>query len=155
MLKKISRNFSIDLIPKVIFSKSKSVDLLLKSGTSIYIEFHNISNNFINLDGDFLKIPFSKSEVFMNKHLSLKDKRNLVKILNLCLHFNDHFSQEEVVKDVNSLHVYDQETHVTEEEEKEYKEYKDKPIAEYLTYKGVDTRLSYILLYALGNLNEG
>lgn len=37
--KKFSRPCNIDLAPKLIFSKSTSVDMLIKSGTSHYLEF--------------------------------------------------------------------------------------------------------------------
>ena len=37
--KKFSRPCNIDMAPKMIFSKSTSVDLLIKSGTSHYLEF--------------------------------------------------------------------------------------------------------------------
>ena len=34
-----SRACNIDLAPKILFSKSKSVDLLIKSGCATYLEF--------------------------------------------------------------------------------------------------------------------
>lgn len=37
--KRFSRNFNIDMAPKLLFSKSTSVDLLVKSGASNYLEF--------------------------------------------------------------------------------------------------------------------
>lgn len=37
--KRLSRQFNIDLAPKLLFSKSTSVDLLVKSGASNYLEF--------------------------------------------------------------------------------------------------------------------
>jgi len=95
IMKSESRNFSLDLIPKVIFSKSKSVNYCLDSGVSFYLEFQNITNNFIFLKDKFLKIPFSKSEVFMNTDLGLKEKRNLVKIINHSLHFYDKYGEKE------------------------------------------------------------
>ena len=42
-----------------------------------------------------MKIPFSKSEVFMNTDLTLGEKRNLVKIINHSLHFYDKYGQKE------------------------------------------------------------
>lgn len=95
LVKSESRNFSLDLIPKVIFSKSKSVNYCLDSGVSFYLEFQNIINNFIFLKDRFMKIPFSKSEVFMNNDLSLGEKRNLVKIINHSLHFYDKYGEKE------------------------------------------------------------
>lgn len=34
-----SRQYNVDLVPKLLFSKSKSVDLIIKSGVSNYLEF--------------------------------------------------------------------------------------------------------------------
>jgi len=143
LLKAESRNFSLDLIPKVIFCKSKSVNYCLDSGVSFYVEFQSISNNYIFLKDKFLKIPFSKSEVFMNTELSLKEKRNLVKIINHSLHFYDKYGQKESeeFKDQNSTHAYEKDVYVTEKEDLEYLEYKDTPIAEYLEHHKIDSKL--------------
>ncbi|CAI2387607.1 unnamed protein product [Moneuplotes crassus] len=156
LIKSESRNFSLDLIPKVIFSKSKSVNYCLDSGVSFYLEFQNIINNFIFLKGRFMKIPFSKSEVFMNTDLSLAEKRNLVKIINHSLHFYDKYGEkeEEEYRDQNSTHTYEKDIYVTEKEDAEFESYRDKPIAEYLEHHKIDSGLCYILLYALGNVNE-
>ena len=151
-----SRNFSIDLIPKVIFSKSKSVTYWLESGVSLYLEFQNIVNNYIFLKDSFMKIPFSKSEVFMNTDLSLKDKRNLVKIINHSLHFYDKYGEKDLdeYRDQNSTHTYEKDVYVSEKDDIEFEKYKDSPISEYLNHHKIDANLWYILLYALGNVNE-
>jgi RAB protein geranylgeranyltransferase component A len=61
---------------RILFSKSVSVNELIRSGVSNYLEFQNVTENFFyNEDGKFVKIPFSKSEVFSNTFLSLKEKR--------------------------------------------------------------------------------
>lgn len=39
----MSRNFNIDLCPKILYSKSLSVDELIKSGVSHYLEFQSVS----------------------------------------------------------------------------------------------------------------
>lgn len=156
LLKSESRNFSLDLIPKVIFSKSKSVNYCLDSGVSFYVEFQTISNNYIFLNDKFLKIPFSKSEVFMNTELTLKEKRNLVKIINHSLHFYDKYGHKdtEEYRDQNSTHTYEKDVYVSEKEDQEYLQYMNTPISEYLEHHKIDAKLCYILLYALGNVNE-
>ena len=73
--KKMSRPCNIDLCPKVIFSKSLSVDMLIKSGTSHYLEFQNVPRNFFYSKNTFVQIPFSKSEIFTTSSLSLKEKK--------------------------------------------------------------------------------
>jgi RAB protein geranylgeranyltransferase component A len=66
--KRFSRQFNIDLAPKILFSKSRSVDDMIKSGVGNYLEFQNISDNFYfsSEAQKFVRIPFSKSEIFLN-----------------------------------------------------------------------------------------
>jgi RAB protein geranylgeranyltransferase component A len=117
------------------------------------LEFQNIINNYICLKDKFMKIPFSKSEVFMNTDLNLREKRNLVKIINQSMHFNDKYGLDED-RDHNSTHVYEKDVYVSSKEDADFVTYKDKPISEYLAHQKIDSKLCYILLYALGNVNE-
>lgn len=72
--KRYSRNFNIDLAPKILFSKSISVDSLIRCGVAHYLEFNNVNENYFYMGSeqgplkpeDMVKIPFSKSEIFMN-----------------------------------------------------------------------------------------
>ena len=74
--RRFSRNFNIDLQLKVLYSKSLSVEELIRSGCSNYLEFQNVqSNYFYDRDNGFVQIPFSKSEVFSNTFLTFKEKR--------------------------------------------------------------------------------
>ena len=70
-----SRQYNLDLAPKLLFSKSTSVELLIKSGASNYLEFQNVPENYFFSQGKFVEIPFSKSEIFISNSLSLKEKR--------------------------------------------------------------------------------
>jgi Rab proteins geranylgeranyltransferase component A len=87
-----SRRFNIDIAPKIMFCKSLSVDSLIRCQASSYLQFNNIEQNFFynptgneNLEDEMIKIPFSKSEIFVNKILTLKEKRQLVKTIEMCL----------------------------------------------------------------------
>ncbi len=44
--RRFSRNFNIDLQPKVLYSKSLSVEELIRSGCSNYLEFQNVAKNY-------------------------------------------------------------------------------------------------------------
>ena len=78
------------MAPKILFSRSIGVDSLLDSGAANYFEFCSVGDTYFlkqenpTLD-DFVKIPFSKSEIFTNTVLSFKEKRQLVKIIEYCL----------------------------------------------------------------------
>ena len=44
----------------------------------------------------FVRIPFSKSEIFQNSNLSFKEKRQLVRVIQFCLSGYDKLSNKEV-----------------------------------------------------------
>ena len=44
--KRYSRRFNIDLAPKILFSKSLTVDKLLESGVANYLEFNNVNDSY-------------------------------------------------------------------------------------------------------------
>jgi RAB protein geranylgeranyltransferase component A len=47
-----------------------------------------------------VRIPFSKSEIFLSNKLSLKEKRQLFKVIEMCLDANDrHIDAMETAKD--------------------------------------------------------
>ena len=73
--KRFSRQFNIDLAPKILFSKSIRVDHLINCGASNYLEFNNVNENYFFTDESMVKIPFSKSEIFVNKVLTFQEKR--------------------------------------------------------------------------------
>ena len=55
-----------------------------------------------------MRIPFSKTEIFINQHLTLKEKRQLVRVIEFCLSGYDKLSDKEVTSQIiNSTHVYD------------------------------------------------
>ena len=118
--RRYSRQFNIDLAPKLLFSKSASVDSLIESGVSNYLEFNNVADNYFynptpgksleelknSVPNDMVKIPFSKSEIFTNTVLSFKEKRQLVKAIEMCLEGTDKMDKEEEgsKKSINSTH---------------------------------------------------
>ena len=130
---------------------------LIRSGVSNYLEFQNVSENFFYTeDGTFVKIPFSKSEVFANTFLTFFEKRQLVKVIDACLAGYDKMSEVEITQaKINSTHMYEKEIEMSREEQKKLIEARDKPIKEFLEKEmGIGKRMQDILLYAIGNVNE-
>ena len=64
----------------------------------MYLEFQNVSDNFFYSSEykTFVRIPFSKSEIFKNGNLSLKEKRQLVRVIQFCLSGYDKLSNKEI-----------------------------------------------------------
>ena len=139
-----------------MYSKSVSVTELIRSGVSNYLEFQNVTENFFYTGQDFVKIPFSKSEVFANTFLSFKEKRQLVKVIEACLAGYDQLSQQEITQaKINSTHIYEKEIEMSSQEQKRLTEARDKPIRAFLEKEmGIEKRMQDILLYAIGNINE-
>lgn len=143
--KRHSRNYNVDLIPKLLFSKSTSVDLLIKSGASNYLEFQQVPEIYYFMrdakstdqscpDGKFAMIPFSKGEIFMSESLSLREKRQLVKVIGLCLNGYDTLSETEITSQmINSTRAYEKlDTTLSKEDIQMLLDFKDKPITEFL-----------------------
>ena len=127
---------------------------MIRSGVGNYLEFQNISDNFFfSAEAKkFVRIPFSKSEIFLNQHLTLKEKRQLVKVIELCLRGYDKLSEKEITsKIINSTHVYEKlDIELTPAEFQQLYEHKDRPVAEFLRTLGIEGQLKAILLYAIG-----
>ena len=140
-----SRACNIDLAPKILFSKSKSVDLLIRAGTSNYLEFQNVSDNFFfsTEKQTFVRIPFSKSEIFANGNLSLKEKRQLVRVIQFCLSGYDKLSNQEVsMRQINSTHVNDKlDIELSQSEFTLLCDFKDQPIVRFLEALGIAKHL--------------
>lgn len=96
-----SRRFSVDLLPRLLFSKSPVIDTLVRSGVNRYLEFKavdacymwandsltrvsfdrfaNCLNKIIVDASSIIQVPSSKSDMFRDESLSLLQKRALMK----------------------------------------------------------------------------
>ncbi len=92
---------------------------------------------------NFVKIPFSKSEVFSNTFLSFKEKRQLVKVIEACLAGYDRLSQQEVTQaKINSTHIYEKDIDMSPQEMQKLQALKDRPIREFLEKEmGIEKRM--------------
>lgn len=81
----ISRDFGIDLAPKILFAKSDLLSILVKSRVYQYLEFQSLSN-FHTFENDcFEKLKNSKQEIFVNQMLPLMTKRSLMRFIKFVL----------------------------------------------------------------------
>ncbi|ETO25938.1 rab proteins geranylgeranyltransferase component A 2, partial [Reticulomyxa filosa] len=80
------RQILVDLIPNVIYSNESFIDILVRSEVSRYVEFRGIINHFVYFDGvNASKVPLSKGEVLASKELSISEKRQLMKFMQVIL----------------------------------------------------------------------
>ncbi|CAX43205.1 Rab escort protein, putative [Candida dubliniensis CD36] len=82
-----SKDYGIDLTPKIMFCQSDLLSLLIKSRVYRYLEFQSLSNFHVFENDDFQqKVNVtSKQDIFIDKSLSLLTKRYLMKFLKFLL----------------------------------------------------------------------
>lgn len=83
-----SKDYGIDLNPRIMFCKSDLLALLVKSRVYKYLEFQSVSNFHIFENDDFSKRHTNlttKEDIFTDKSLSLSMKRYLMKFLKFIL----------------------------------------------------------------------
>ena len=77
----LGRQFNLDLAPKLIFAKSALVEALVDTRLGNYLEFRLMARSYLYDGGKFLRVPMSKEDVFMNKDVTMVEKRKLMKFL--------------------------------------------------------------------------
>jgi len=84
------RKFNIDLVPKLLFSSGKLVELLISSNISRYAEFRAIDNVCTIFEGQIRNVPCSRADVFNTKDLTIIEKRLLMKLLSQCMTYEEN-----------------------------------------------------------------
>ncbi|KAI5961473.1 MRS6 [Candida theae] len=82
-----SKDYGIDLTPKIMFCQSDLLTLLVKSRVYRYLEFQSLSNFHVFENDDFQQKvnATTKQDIFTDKSLSLITKRYLMKFLKFIL----------------------------------------------------------------------
>ena len=82
-----SRFFNIDSSVRLLFGSTSSIDAILASGISKYLEFKSVEGIFFleRQSGDFCAVPCNKGEIFTSKLLNALEKRSLMKFLQLTI----------------------------------------------------------------------
>ncbi|RIA85677.1 GDP dissociation inhibitor [Glomus cerebriforme] len=87
-LLKESRQYNLDIAPKIMPCRGELIELLINSGVGRYLEFKALDRTYIYSDQDnFYKVPCSKEDVFTSQTVSLIDKRKLMRFLTFALDF--------------------------------------------------------------------
>ncbi|CAR26753.1 ZYRO0C00572p [Zygosaccharomyces rouxii] len=84
-----SRDFGIDLAPKVLFAKSDLLSILVRSRVHQYLEFQSLSNFHTFENDNFEKLTNTKQEIFTDQKLPLMTKRNLMKFIKFVLNWEE------------------------------------------------------------------
>ena len=97
-----SKDYGIDLTPKIMFCKSDLLALLIKSRVYKYLEFQSLSNFHVFENDDFNKRisnSTTKEDIFTDKSLSLITKRYLMKFLKFILQDNSDPIKKKIIHD--------------------------------------------------------
>jgi len=81
-LLKESRRFNIDLTPRLLYARGSMVELLISSNISRYTEFKSVTRVLTQIEGRLEHVPSSRADVFGTKHISVVEKRILMKFLS-------------------------------------------------------------------------
>lgn len=79
------RKFNLDISPKLLFSRGELVELLISSNVAKYAEYKCLTRVLTYEDNKLVQVPCSRSDVFSTKHISVIDKRMLMKLMNFML----------------------------------------------------------------------
>lgn len=88
--KYVSRDFGIDLAPKILFAKSDLLSILVKARVHQYLEFQSVSNFHTFENDSFEKLTNTKQEIFTDQSLPLMTKRNLMRFIKFVLDLENH-----------------------------------------------------------------
>lgn len=83
-----SRKYFIDLTPKILFSKSDVLPILVKSRVNRYLEFKPLSSFHTYENDSFDRVPGTKEDIFTDQTLSLMTKRNLMRFMKFVLEYD-------------------------------------------------------------------
>eukprot|EP00038_Savillea_parva_P021718 m.35858 g.35858 ORF g.35858 m.35858 type:complete len:665 (+) comp5336_c0_seq2:190-2184(+) len=83
-LMKQARRYNIDLLPKACLSKGSLIQLLISSNIGRYLEFKAVAATYIRMGGENREVPCSKQTLLLNRSVSPKEKRLLMKFLHFC-----------------------------------------------------------------------
>jgi len=80
------KKVNLDLCPRLVLCRGNTVDAMVRSGVSKYLEFKTLENAmFLDEDDTLLQVSCSKAEIFKSKDFSMADKRQLMRFIQQTL----------------------------------------------------------------------
>ncbi|CAN7998512.1 unnamed protein product [Ixodes hexagonus] len=124
----LSRKFNLDLAPKLLFSRGPLVELLISSNIARYAEFKAVTRILTHQDGSLQQVPCSRADVFSCKHVTVIEKRMLMKFLTFCKDFQQH--------------------------PEEYRGFEGTPFVEFLSTRQLTPNLEHYILHAIAMVDD-
>ena len=102
-----SRDYNIELTPRVLFASSSIISSLRDLSISDYMDFKALRLFYIYQDGKLVKAPSSKEDIFTDAAMPLMTKRRLMKFLKAATSGDDALSaynQDSLQKTLSSAY---------------------------------------------------
>ncbi|XP_050228916.1 rab escort protein 1 isoform X2 [Mercurialis annua] len=133
--------FNLDVSgPRVLYCGDKSIELMIKSGASQYVEFKSVDGSFVgDGNGKLYSVPDSRAAIFQDKSLSLMEKNRLMRFFKL-------------VESHIAASGYDENEQGDDEEEggaRISEEDMESPFVEFLNKMNLSSKIKSIILYAI------
>ena len=167
-----SREFNLDIVPRLAFCRGSLVDLIVESGLHRYAEFISVQGSYLFVEGGLQRVPCSKGEVFKDKFIGMKEKRLLMKFMQTVLSYDPGTAQGSKVQTLASesgaLHTNESEvlrqhaagvrrpeaataatTAAATAAAAELDEWLGRPFVDFLQHRQLTDRLVTFILYAL------
>ncbi|XP_013779155.1 rab proteins geranylgeranyltransferase component A 2-like [Limulus polyphemus] len=122
------RKFNLDLAPKLLLSKGPLVGLLISSNIARYAEFKCATRVLTYINNHLEQVPCSRADVFATKHVSVVEKRMLMKLLTFCLQFQKH--------------------------PEEYRGFEGRPFVEFLKSRKLTPSVVHYICYAIAMVDD-
>nr|CAD7395283.1 unnamed protein product [Timema cristinae] len=163
------RKFNLDLAPKLLFARGSLVELLISSNIARYAEFRSVTRVLTWLEDRLELVPCSRADVFSTHHISVVEKRMLMKLMATCVEpgssdkeFEGKFLLYVLVQSFHEIvSVKDRSrssrpsvltpelTKHVQQTLQHFPEYADKTFVEYLKSKKLTSNLVHYVLYAI------
>lgn len=161
-----SREFNLDLSPTLLMAGGDIISPLLSSGVANYLEFRPLQALYIASSSSsssaaslsFHKVPCSKTDVFASHLLPAKEKRQLMKFLQLVADWgfraqsgkDAHVRNETELGQGRSLQRPQNKATVDMDAEA----FLDQPFSSFLTHCKMDGHLQWVVLHALALVSK-
>lgn len=151
-VKKNSRHYNIDFQPRVLYSRSISVEKMIEAGMDKYMDFRAISGIFWfdTKSEKWQTLPISKSAIHKDTAFDIKEKRDLFRLLHTCVALYSHTNPTK--EDINSTNEFDKDKELNPEDLALYKEFEHKNCYEFLSKYTKSERLKNAFIYTIGNI---
>jgi RAB protein geranylgeranyltransferase component A len=150
-----SRDFNIDITPKLVMATGLGVDCLIDSGVNRYLEFKSIEGIFYAPEkAKIFSVPCSKGDVFNSKLLGALEKRVLTKFLMFAADYG-RIAKGMSVSEMNEYDIamgmalYRPQNKDVKSSGYEVEGWEDRSFLDFMTHCKIPKRLQSIITHAL------